>query len=63
MPGGFGRGAHRAAIPITGRWPLASLPEYLGQEELAKLMSAFEQVEPQRQRDYAIVRCLVDPFA
>ena len=23
-------------------------------------MSAFEQVEPQRQRDYAIVRCLVD---
>jgi integrase/recombinase XerD len=49
-----------AAIPTAARWPLASLPEYLGQEELAKLMSAFEQVEPQRQRDYAIVRCLVD---
>jgi site-specific recombinase XerD len=49
-----------AAIPTAARWPLASLPEYLGQEELVKLMSAFEQVEPQRQRDYAIVRCLVD---
>lgn len=49
-----------AAIPTAARWPLAPLPEYLGQEELAKLMSAFEQVGPQRQRDYAIVRCLVD---
>lgn len=49
-----------AAIPTAARWALASLPEHLGQEELAKLMSAFEQVEPQRQRDYAIVRCLVD---
>ena len=36
------------------------MPEYLGPEELAKLMSAFDQDEPQRQRDYAIVRCLVD---
>ena len=49
-----------AAIPIAARWPLAALPEYLGPEELAKLMSAFDQDEPQRQRDYAIVRCLVD---
>jgi integrase/recombinase XerD len=49
-----------AAIPTAARWRLDSLPQYLGQEELAKLMLAFEQVEPQRQRDYAIVRCLVD---
>ena len=49
-----------AAIPTAARWPLAALPEYLGPEEIAKLMSAFEQDEPQRQRDYAIIRCLVD---
>ena len=49
-----------AAIPRAARWRLASLPEYLNQEELARLMSAFEQVDPQRQRDHAIVRCLVD---
>jgi integrase/recombinase XerD len=49
-----------AAIPQAARWRLASLPEHLSQEELAKLMSAFEQADPQRQRDHAIVRCLVD---
>jgi site-specific recombinase XerD len=36
------------------------LPEYLGQAELTELMSAFGQGGPQRLRDYAIVRCLVD---
>jgi integrase/recombinase XerD len=49
-----------AAIPQAAHWRLASLPEYLNQEELARLMSAFEQPDPQRQRDHAIVRCLVD---
>jgi len=49
-----------AAIPQAARWRLASLPEYLNQEELARLMSAFAQADPQRQRDHAIVRCLVD---
>ena len=49
-----------AVIPQAACWRLASLPEYLSQEELARLMSAFEQADPQRQRDYAIVRCLVD---
>ena len=49
-----------AAIPQAARWRLASLPEYLSQEELARLMSAFERADPQRQRDHAIVRCLVD---
>ena len=49
-----------AAIPTAAHWRLASLPTYLNQEELAKLMSAFGQVGPQRQRDYAIIRCLVD---
>jgi integrase/recombinase XerD len=45
--------ARMAAIPQPARWRLASLPEYLSQEELAKLMSAFEQPDPQRQRDHA----------
>ena len=49
-----------AAIPQAARWRLGSLPEYLNQEELARLMSAFEQADSQRQRDHAIVRCLVD---
>lgn len=49
-----------AAVPTAARWHLASLPEYLSQAELEKLMSAFGQGGPQRQRDYAIVRCLVD---
>ena len=52
--------ALNAAIPTAAHWPLAALPEYLSPEEFAKLMSAFDQDEPQRQRDYAIVRCLVD---
>ena len=49
-----------AAIPTAARWRLASLPVYLDQEELTKLMSPLGQVGPQRQRDYAIIRCLVD---
>jgi len=52
--------AAMAAVPTAARWRLATLPEHLSQAELAQLMSAFEQDDPQRQRDYAIVRCLVD---
>ena len=49
-----------ASVPTAARWRLAPLPEYLGQAELTELMSAFGQGGPQRLRDYAIVRCLVD---
>lgn len=49
-----------AAIPQAARWRLDSLPEYLNQEELVRLTAAFEQADPQRQRDHAIVRCLLD---
>lgn len=57
--------AATAAVPTAARWRLASLPEYLSHDELIKLMLAFEQggppfQHPQRQRDYAIMRCLVD---
>jgi site-specific recombinase XerD len=49
-----------AAVPSAARWRLAALPECLSQAELTKLISAFENAGIQRQRDYAIVRCLVD---
>jgi integrase/recombinase XerD len=49
-----------AAIPRAEHWPLASLPENLSREELAKLMAVSERADPQRKRDYAIIRCLAD---
>jgi integrase/recombinase XerD len=50
-----------AAVPTAARWRLATLPSYLSQAELNKLMTlAFPPAGPQRQRDYAILRCLVD---
>lgn len=57
--------AATAAVPTAARWRLASLPEYLSHDELIKLMLAFEPggaplQHPQRQRDYAVMRCLVD---
>ena len=50
-----------AAVPTAAQWRLATVPSYLSQAELDKLMtSAFPPAGPQRQRDYAILRCLVD---
>ena len=49
-----------AAVPTAARWRLAALPECLNQAELTKLMSTFGNGGVQRQRDYAIMRCLVD---
>lgn len=49
-----------AAVPSAALWRLATLPKHLSQAELTQLMSAFEHGAPQRQRDYAIVRYLVD---
>ena len=49
-----------AAVPSAACWRLAVLPQYLGADELASLMAAFDRKLPQHQRDYAIVRCLVD---
>jgi integrase/recombinase XerD len=49
-----------AAVPSAAHWRLAALPEYLEEDELASLMAAFDPKRAQHQRDYAIVRCLVD---
>jgi len=49
-----------AAVPSAAHWRLAALPGYLEADEVAALMAAFDRKRPQQQRDYAIVRCLVD---
>ena len=49
-----------AVVPSAACWRLAALPEYLEADELALLMAAFDRKQPQDQRDYAIIRCLVD---
>jgi site-specific recombinase XerD len=49
-----------AAVPLAAHWRLAALPDYLEAHEIAALMAAFDRRRPQQQRDYAIVRCLVD---
>jgi len=49
-----------AAVPSAACWRLAALPEYLEADELALLMAAFDRKRPQHQRDYAIIRCLID---
>ena len=49
-----------AAVPSAAHWRLASLPDFLDANELHALLNAFDRMRPQQQRDYAIVRCLVD---
>lgn len=49
-----------AAVPSAACWRLAALPEYLDADELASLVAAFDRTRAQQQRDYAIVRCLLD---
>ncbi|MGB7722485.1 MAG: site-specific integrase [Bryobacteraceae bacterium] len=49
-----------AAVPSAACWRLAALPKYLETDEVALLMAAFDRTLPQHQRDYAILRCLVD---
>jgi site-specific recombinase XerD len=49
-----------AAVPSAACWRLAALPQYLETDEVASLMAAFDRTLPQHQRDYAILRCLVD---
>jgi site-specific recombinase XerD len=49
-----------AAVPTAACWRLAALPQYLEANEITLLMAGFDRKLPQHQRDYAIVRCLVD---
>jgi site-specific recombinase XerD len=49
-----------AAIPAVARWRLAALPESLPPDDVTKLLASCDRQRPQGQRDYAILRCLVD---
>lgn len=49
-----------SAVPSAAHWRLAALPVYLEEEELTTLMAAFDRKRPEQQRDYAIVRCMLD---
>jgi site-specific recombinase XerD len=49
-----------AAIPRVALWRLASVPPCLSDDQLARLMSAFDRTTATGRRDYAITRCLVD---
>jgi integrase/recombinase XerD len=49
-----------AAIPAAARWRLAALPDSLASDDVIKLLASCDRQRPQGQRDYAILRCLVD---
>ena len=49
-----------AAIPRIAQWRMASLPKWLSEEELKRLLSAFDRSTATGRRDYAIARCFVD---
>jgi len=48
------------AVPASASWRLASLPTVLTDEEVQRLLSAFNLDTVSGRRDYAITRCLVD---
>jgi site-specific recombinase XerD len=48
------------AVPASASWRLASLPTVLTDEEVERLLSAFDLETVAGRRDYAITRCLVD---
>ncbi|MEJ0008836.1 MAG: site-specific integrase [Steroidobacteraceae bacterium] len=49
-----------AAIPRIAQWRMASLPKSLSDEELARLLGAFDRGTATGRRDYAIARCFAD---
>jgi integrase/recombinase XerD len=49
-----------ATIPAAARWRLAALPKSLPSDDILKLLAGCDRQRLQGQRDYAILRCLVD---
>ncbi|MCH7853186.1 MAG: tyrosine-type recombinase/integrase [Proteobacteria bacterium] len=49
-----------AALPRVAQWRLAPLPQVLCAQEITQLLKAFDRSAATGQRDYAIVRCLLD---
>ena len=48
------------AVPASASWRLASLPPALTDEEVTRLLSAFDRRTVAGRRDYAVTRCLLD---
>ena len=48
------------AVPAFASWRLVSLPPALTDEEIARLLTAFDRSTVAGRRDYAITRCLLD---
>ncbi|MFQ5410060.1 MAG: site-specific integrase [Anaerolineales bacterium] len=49
-----------AALPRVAQWRLSGLPQVLSDEEITRLLNAFDRSRATGQRDYAITRCLLD---
>lgn len=50
--------ALRLAVPSAANWKLARLPKVLSEEEVSRLLGAFDRRTALGLRDYAITRCL-----
>lgn len=48
------------AIPRVMRWRLSSLPSTLTEQQIQRLLGAFDLRSTQGLRDYAMLRCLID---
>jgi integrase/recombinase XerD len=46
------------AIPAVAHWRMATLPKYLTEEQLKRVLTAFDLETPYGRRDHAIVLCL-----
>ena len=49
-----------AVLPRVAQWRLAGLPKQLSDEEIKRLLGAFDRRSATGRRDYAITRCLID---
>jgi site-specific recombinase XerD len=48
------------AVPTVANWSISRPPNYLGQKDFKKFLSAFDRKTSIGKRDYAIARCLTD---
>ena len=49
-----------AAVPHIANWAHAAIPKSLTEEELERVLQAFDLTKPMGKRNYAIARCLID---
>jgi site-specific recombinase XerD len=49
-----------AAVPHVANWSRTTIPKILSDEELERVLQAFDVTTPMGQRNYAMTRCLID---